>query len=687
MEHNFPAKTRSTKLLIIQMKHLLFLKRQIPYLREGICFLFLMLVVIPLHAQNKQDLQLVNLFQDHMVLQRATPISFWGFGVPGKEVSVHMGGNEVSGKTNSRGQWKIVLPALEEKGPYIISILSGNERIELKDVLVGDVWIASGQSNMEWPVKSTNFKEMDSSWIKEAEIRLIKILPETDYQPQKESKNLGWQTLNNENIANFSAVAYHFGKSVYIETGVPLGIISANLGATTIETWMSNEALANFPQFQMKDRGSFKELRERFKEGTAEWSKEKYYGGKGIQQQWYESATQPASGWNPIEVAGNTWENVEDLKSFDGAVWFRKTFDLPENFTGDSLTLQLLQIDDHDITWVNGKKVGETFGRHNHRNYKVAVSNLKRKNNLIVVRVFDAGGIGGFSTNSFWGNELLWGNWEYYKGTAVQAKEFKSPELANVSPFSSPAVLFNGTIAPLLELGIKGVIWYQGESNELRAHEYRDLFPALIRDWRKQFDQGPFPFLFVQLANYREEPQDPKESSWAELREAQNLALKEKNTGMAVTIDIGEANDIHPKNKEDVGKRLAGLALNLAYNKDILAESPQFESIELKGDKAVVSFTYTGTGLVNPNKYGYIRGFQIAGSDKHFYWANATLLDDKVLVWSPKVKTPVAVRYAWSDNPGELDLYNSAGLPLAPFRTDNWNLLTKGVVFQDGPRF
>ncbi|UJH90631.1 9-O-acetylesterase [Antarcticibacterium sp. 1MA-6-2] len=536
-------------------------------------------------------------------------------------------------------------------------------------------------------MKNTNFKEMDSSWIKEAEIRLLKILPETDYQPQKESRNLGWQTLSDENIANFSAVAYHFGKSIYKETGVPLGIISANLGATTIETWMSNEALSKFPQFQTKDRKSFKELREQFKEGTANWSEDQYYEGEGLQQQWYKGSNQPASGWKPIEVAGNTWENVEDLKDYDGAVWFRKSFDLPDNFTGDSLTLQLSQIDDHDITWVNNIKVGETFGRHNHRNYKVAVSNLKKNKNLLVVRVFDAGGIGGFTTNAFWGNEILWGTWEYYRGKAVEATEFTSPELANVSPFSSPAVLFNGTIAPLLELGIKGVIWYQGESNELRAYEYRSLFPALIKDWRKQFDQGPFPFLFVQLANYREETQEPNESLWAELREAQELALKEENTGMAVAIDLGEANDIHPKNKEDVGKRLGRLALKLAYDKDILAEGPRFDGMEIKGDQAVISFINTGKGLVAKDKYGYIRGFQIAGSDKKFYWAQASLVNDTIVVRSHQVKSPVAVRYAWSDNPGELDLYNSEGLPLVPFRTDNWKLSTEGEIFQDGPRF
>lgn len=650
-----------------------------------LCLFLFALLSLQLQAQETREFQLGSLFQDHMVLQRDQPIRIWGTAAPGSKVRVEMNGKKSSATAGKNGEWTAVLTALSKKGPYVIQVSSGSRKLELQDVLLGDVWIASGQSNMEWPVNATNYRETDSSWMASAEVRLIKIRPETDYQPRKESINNGWKTLSPEEMGNFSAVAYHFGKRLHKETGVPIGLISANLGATAIETWMSNEALAQFPQFPAQPAKSFQQMREEFKDGSAAWSEEEYYSGPGFQQKWYaESASE---GWKPLEVAGNTWETVEELKDFDGAVWFRKRFDLPENFKGDSLNLQLLQIDDHDITWVNGKKVAESFGKHNHRNYKLARKDLQEKDNLLVVRVFDAGGIGGFTTNAFWGNEILWGTWEYRKGKEIQASAFQSPQLPNITPFSSPGVLYNGTVAPLTALGVKGVLWYQGESNELRAHEYRSLFPALIRDWRKQFNRPELPFLFVQLANYREEPVTPGASLWAELREAQSQALQLPNTGMAVAIDLGEAADIHPRNKEDVGKRLAGLALEMVYDQEPEARSPQFKEMQIEAGKAVISLQNIGEGMANRNKYGYIRGFAIAGADKQFHWAMAELRGNKLLVWSSQVKEPVAVRYAWSDNPGPLDLYNSAGLPLAPFRTDDWKLETEGEVFQEGPRF
>lgn len=668
------------------MKKSLFLKKQVVSFSQ--IFWFLIIVIFqPLHAQEQSSLQLGNVFQDHMVLQRNKPINIWGKAEPGNKVTVSMNGEKLSTRAGDNGSWSIELPALAKKGPYTVIIVSNEEVEELIDVLIGDVWIASGQSNMEWPVRNTNFKEKDSIWIEKAEIRLLKVLPEMDYQPRKNASTDGWRTLTAGNILEFSAVAYHFGKLIHKNTEVPIGLISANLGATAIETWMSNEVISFFPQFDFKNQLSFEKLRENFEQGKEEWTGELYYSGIGMEQEWFQPSQHNSGDWKSMEVAGNTWEEVEDLRDFDGAVWFRKKFDIPQNFTGDSLNLKLLQIDDYDLTWVNGKKVGETFGRHNHRNYKVAISDLQEKDNLLVVRVFDTGGLGGFTTSAFWGNEILWGTWEYRKGQEIEDLEFISPDLPNVSPFSSPTVLYNGTIAPLTSLGITGVIWYQGESNELRAQEYGSLFPALIRDWRKQFGQGNFPFLFVQLANYREEPQLPQESLWAELRESQALALKEPNTGMAVAIDIGEAGDIHPRNKEEVGNRLGKLALNTAYDKNILARSPQFDKMELKINKVFVDFNYIGNGLINRNKYGYIRGFQIAGANKRFFWARAFLEGNKIVVWSPEVNDPVAVRYAWSDNPGDLDIYNSAGLPLAPFRTDQWELQTHGKVFEKGPRF
>lgn len=659
------------------------------YSRSWLLIIFLMfsLPSLSVYAQEQGTLKLGKLFQDHMVLQRNKPIRIWGYANFGDQVQVRMEGNSSTATAGADGMWEVNLPALAGPGPYKILISTDKVERTLNDVLMGDVWIASGQSNMEWPVSGTNFKEQDSLWIKQAAIRLLKVHPTMDYQPQTEVTHNGWQKLSEETINNFSAVGYHFAKRVHQETGVPIGIISANLGATSIETWMSNEALSDFPQFPAFPEASFKALREAFENGSTEWSEALYYNGIGMDQKWYEKTDEEPGAWKTLSAAGNTWEEIADLKDFDGAVWFRKRFDLPKDFTGDSLDIRLLQIDDHDITWVNGQKIGATFGKHNHRNYKVAATSLKPKDNLLVVRVFDAGGIGGFTTNAFWGNPMTWGDWEYRKGTSVAPEKFVSPVLPNTTPFSSPGALYNGTIAPLTALGITGVIWYQGESNEQRAQEYGTLFPAMIEDWRQQFRQGIFPFLFVQLANYRQEPELPQESLWAELRESQTRALELHKVGMAVAIDLGEAGDIHPKNKEEVGKRLGQLALSMVYGQKKLAHSPSFKSIVIEDDKARLRFDNVGEGLVNTNKYGYIRGFQIAGWDQNFYWAQARLEGNEVVVWSSDVKNPVAVRYGWSDNPGPLDLYNEVGLPLAPFRTDKWRLQTQDITFNDGPRF
>ena len=640
-------------------------------------------------AQENNSLQLASFFQDHMVIQRNEPIKFWGKAEAGQKIEVQFAGRRSNTKTGKDGKWEVEFAALNEKGPYVLKVVDGSKTLELNDVLVGDVWIASGQSNMEWPVRDTPYKEADTVFIQNNEIRLLKVQPLMDYLPKDEITTTGWQNLSQENISNFSAVGYHFSKFINQEAGIPIGIISANLGATAIETWMSNEALAQFPQFkgELNHSKNFETLKSEFDDGKSKWSKDIYYSGIGMEEKWFSKDLKNSEDWKSIAVAGNTWENNDDLKGFDGAVWFRKKFDLPDNFSEETFNLQLLQIDDFDIAWVNGKKVGETFGKHNHRNYSIPVSDLKKKGNILVVRVFDAGGIGGFTTSAFWGNDILWGEWKYKKGQVVDASNFVSPELPSATPFSSPGVLYNGVIAPLTQLKIKGVIWYQGESNEMRAYEYRSLFPALIKDWRKQFSQGDFPFLFVQLANYRKEAETPGPSNWAELREAQTLGLEEPNTGMAVTIDIGEAGDIHPRNKIDVGHRLGMLAMNMSYDGNYETPGPRFSEMEVENNGIYISFKNIENGLKVKNKYGYIRGFQIAGKDKDFHWVKAVKKGDRVFVYSDEVDDPIAVRYAWSDNPGELDLTNSIGLPLEPFRTDDWELSTKGNLFEEGPRF
>jgi sialate O-acetylesterase len=640
---------------------------------------------------SRSEIRLPKVFASNMVLQRDKPIHFWGWGSPGEEVEVKLNGRSVTVKTDKSGKWSCELPEMQAGGPYDV-IISGSNKISLTNVLIGDVWICGGQSNMQWRVDQTGYEEKDTVFINRAPIRLFTVNIDMDYTPHDDVKSNGWKTLNSQTINEFSAVAYHFGKSVYTELKVPIGLISDNLGATAVETWMSNESLMAFPQFAselqpiVKENKSFAELTAAFEKTKDAWYKKYYYKGIGIDQQWFKPETN-VSEWKPIKASGNTWENEPDLKDHDGEVWFRTTFDLPENYNQESFHIGLSQIDDYDIAWVNGIKTGETFGKHNHRGYTVPTSALQPKGNVLVVRVFDIGGIGGFTTSPFWGSKILQGDWLYKKGSPIDASKFPEPKLPNATPFSSPGVLYNGNIAPLTNFRIKGAIWYQGESNVDRAYEYRELFPAMIRDWRKHWNQGEFPFLFVQLANHYEESGTPGESNWAELREAQTMTLALPNTGMATAIDIGETLDIHPKNKQDVGRRLALSALKVAYAKKNSSSGPVYKSIRVENDRIVVEYNLDGSSLVTKDKYGYVRGFQAAGDDRKFYWAQARIDGNTVVVTCDAVKKPVAVRYAWSNNPGALDLYNKEGLPAVPFRSDTWKGITADIVFKEGPRF
>lgn len=652
----------------------------------------LLFSLLLLHALTLAgQVRMPQIFTNNMVLQRDKPIAVWGWAAPGEQVEVGLEGNAKAVQSDAKGKWLVKLDAMPAGGPYSLTVKGRNE-LMFSNVLIGDVWICGGQSNMQWKVKQTGFQEIDTAFIRANRIRFFTVLTEMDYQPREDLKGIGWQELSRDNIEAFSAVAYHFGKSVNKDLNVPIGLISDNLGATAVETWMSNESLLQFPVFQEEMRPtvstgkSFAELNADFERYKKKWYGRHYYRGPGVKERWYLPETD-FSDWKAINLSGNTWEQEPDLKDFDGAVWVKTTFDFDAGKTQDSLNLQLSQIDDYDIAWVNGVKVGETFGAHNHRNYKVPVSVLKPKDNLLVVRVFDTGGIGGFTTSSFWGNPVLWGKWFYKKGSAIEAAKFPKPVVPDATPFSSPGVLFNANIAPLGRLAIKGAIWYQGESNAERAEEYRSLFPAMIRSWRKNWNDDQLPFIFVQLANYMEEAAEPKESTWAELREAQALALQLPNTAMATAIDLGEADDIHPKKKEEVGKRLALAALKMVYRKETDAQGPVFSKMEIKGREAMISYQPTAGGMHTTDKYGFVKGFQIAGADRQFHWALARIAGDKVVVFSDQVPAPVAVRYAWSDNPGDLNLFNKAGLPANPFRTDQWKGITDGKKFQAGPRF
>jgi sialate O-acetylesterase len=623
------------------------------------------------------NIKLPVLFQSNMVLQRDKPCNIWGTGEKNEIVNISFNNANYSAKTIN-GKWKITLPAQSAGGPYQI-ILKGKNTIELDNVLFGDVWICGGQSNMQFSVREANPKP-DTSAFNNTSIRLFTVGIGIDFVPQDTLKGGSWKVANTRDVNSFTAVGFFFGSYLQQHLNVPIGLISDNLGATAVEEWMSNEAVHQFPQFDnfyntyLAPHKSIKEMDDDFAKIKSSWNKNYYLkDDPGLEQQWYKPVTD-VSDWKTMNQPSH-WENNE-LKDYDGSVWFRKSYDsFPRNFIGNA-TISLGQVDDYNICWVNGVKVGEGYGNQNMYTYKIPDSIIKPKNNIVVVRVFDAGGKGGMY-NMFW--SPYWaGKWKYKKGVQIDASKFKKPLVSNAYIFGTPTILYNANIAPLTQLSIKGFIWYQGEANTGRAEEYNQLFPAMITDWRKKFHQGKLPFLFVQLPNLGKEPAKPENNDWAELREAQAAALALPNTGMAVTIDVGEADNLHPHNKFAVGNRLGMAALKITYGVDSLHTSPLYKNMHVEGDHIIVEFT----GNIIDKKNNYIHGFAIAGADTVFHWAKAYLKNDStVVVYNSDVKSPVAVRYLWSGNPGEVDLYNKQNLPVAPFRTDNYKGITAGKKF------
>ena len=648
--------------------------------------LFILIVlVLSFSTPAKSDIRMPKIFCPDMVLQRDTTVAIWGWGDPGEKVTITLAGQVFKTTTSNDGNWNLNIGPYPAGGPYDM-VIQGKNQITISNILFGEIWFCGGQSNMQFTLRMLGKNPSDLPDVNNQKIRLFQTELAMDYLPREDIKGGRWVTASESTVADFSATAYYYGRYLYDSLKVPIGLISSNLGATSIETWMSNSSLKQFPQFaqlienQEKRNKTFDQLNRDLIETRKTWDSEYYLKGPGIEQAWYQPETD-ISDWKSISLP-NFWE-YEGLEH-DGAVWFRKKFDLPAEFESDSFQIHLNQIDDYDITWVNGVKVGESFGNRNFRSYSVPANILKDKGNELVIRVFDIGELGGIYTSAFWGNPILTGEWKYRVGLSIDSKTFPKPDVPNGSIFSYPSLLFNGNVAPFTRFTLKGAIWYQGESNASRAIEYAQLLPAMIQGWRSAWG-SVFPFLIVQLANYMEEPTEPVESTWAELREAQQLALSLPKVFVATAVDIGDSKDIHPKNKETVGQRLGMGALKTAYNWEISAESPQYQSMQVTENSVQLNFDQSSVRLTVKDKFGYIRGFQIAGQDRKFHWAKAFLKDGTVTVSSDNVLHPVAVRYAWADNPGPLDLYGENGLPVLPFRTDNWPLSTAGKVYVDNP--
>ena len=505
-------------------------------------------------------------------------------------------------------------------------------------------------------------------------IRYIEIPQRYNFkQPQQNIEKVEWQEVRPETISDFSAVAYFFAKELYDTYQVPIGLINASLGGSPAEAWLSEDALKEFPHYfnelqQFKNDELIDSIKNHDNNHWQDWHytlHKKDLGNKDTP--WY-SKNLDISNWEEMEVPGY-WID-EKLGDKHGVVWFRKDIDVPKSMLNQSLSLELGRVVDSDSVYVNGTFVGTTGYKYPPRWYAIPKDLLVEGENNITVRVINESGNGGFYEDKPYRITSekdtidLKGTWKYKLGAEMPAKA------SQTFIRWKPTGLYNAMIAPLLNYKLKGVIWYQGESNVKNPKEYETLFPCLIENWRAKFNQDNLPFLFVQLANYLKANDTPTESSWAELRDAQLKTLSLPNTAMAVTVDIGEWNDIHPLNKKDVGKRLALAAKKIAYkDSEVVYSGPLFKSYEIKGNKIILEFENTGSGLIA--KGGELKEFAIAGADKKFVWAKAEIKGDKVIVTNPNVANPVAVRYAWADNPDEANLYNKENLPASPFKTDN----------------
>ena len=642
--------------------------------KPGIAFIFFSLIA----AQICQaEIRLPQLIRDSMVLQRNSPLKIWGWASPGEKIRINFNGKSINTAALQDGKWQAKLPAMKAGGPYEMRI-QGTNSIILKDILIGDVWLCSGQSNMvhQMGIHNVSYAK-DIANANYPEIRQFWVPTATSLNGPKDDLIRGsWKWANLTNVNDFSAVAYFFARDIYNRYRIPIGIINSSVGGTPIEAWTSEEGLKDFESVaavisKNKDTAYVNKMNRRPEPSSARRESNADKGLSGAVK-WFDMAYIPKN-WHNMNIPGY-WED-QGIRDLNGVVWFRKEIELPASAGGKEAKLFMGRIVDADVAYINGRQVGSTSYMYPQRRYTVPAGILKAGKNILVMRVQNNGGKGGFVPDKPYylqiGEERidLKGDWQYKVGQVFRPVQGRGGP-GGISEQNQPAALYNAMIAPFTGYAIKGVLWYQGESNTGNPKSYEKLLPALISDWRTQFARPDMPFYFVQLPNFGDANYLPVESGWAVLREATLKTLKVPNTGMAVTIDLGEWNDIHPDNKKDVGERLALIARNKNYGeKNLVYSGPLYQSSQIQGNKILLGFTHVGSGLISIDGEE-LSAFAIAGADKKFVWAKAKIRGDKVEVWSEEVPEPKYVRYAWSDNPVDPNLYNAEKLPASPFRTD-----------------
>ncbi|WP_244996395.1 sialate O-acetylesterase [Paenibacillus woosongensis] len=625
---------------------------------------------------EQSGMKLHSMLSDGMVLQRAAHVPIWGTAGTGEEIRVSFLGKTYSTAADVSGHWRVELEKLEPGGPYEMTIWSSQAELVVRDILIGDVWVLGGQSNMELPVRRTlDLLAEEVASVNLPQIRQFAVPQTYNFQaPRLELPGGRWIAAALEDVLHFSAVGFFSARELYEKYQVPIGLVQTAVGGTPIEAWMSEETLREVGGYeavleQCKDDGYVKETMRKDEERSRLWYSHLNDTDLGLQEGWFNAVCDTAD-WELTEVPGS-WSGSR-LEPLRGAVWFRKEIDVPASMLEGEVMLKLGTIVDADDTYINGVSVGSTGYRYPPRRYPVPQGLLKPGRNTIAVRVVSNENTGAFVPDMPYklvgsGQELdLRGMWQYRVGTSIEALE--------PSTFFQykPSGVYNSMIAPLREYPVKGILWYQGESNTGQPAGYRKLFAALVRDWRRNWGSADLPFIYVQLANFGEE--GDAQVNWAELREEQRRSLEVPNTAMAVTIDVGEYNDLHPQDKKTVGQRLALCARKLAYGEEHLVHSgPMYTRMEQREGAIVLHFDHAGSGLIAGGGSGGLRGFAVSGPDGRFFPAQAVISGSTVIVRHEGTSQPVHARYAWANNPAGANLYNREGLPASPFSTIGWD--------------
>jgi sialate O-acetylesterase len=648
----------------------------------------LIIVNTPLLAQVK----LARLFSDHVVLQRQKPIPVWGWAKPGEKVRITLASQTLQTKADTSGKWLVKFLPMEAGGPYQLEVTAKSGSAKATDVLIGEVWLCSGQSNMGWTVSQSNNYVEEKKNADFPQIRHFRVEHEISLKNEKDLSHGEWKLAKAETIGEFTAIGFFFARELYQKLGIPVGILHSSWGGSQIEGWISKEAMMTHPELKLNAQKL-----------PNTWAEADEIIDRRLRKQVFGDAAFNPTAEDEKKYPETNFANLKGIKSndpvgqldwkglmgFRGQVYFARQVDVPGDMAEKPTVLSLAENDGPVQVFINGKLVSDDVVK-GPRKLTIPARTWKAGNNQLMLK------LGNMVQNSWFGPGLMGKSADLYLEESGQKINLATnwlliPSFGTKHGYAQlmnnlATIIYNAMIVPLVPFGIRGTLWYQGEGNTGRAYQYRDAFPLLINNWRTVWGEpgkpDDFSFYWVQLSSYGGDASSNKGSGWAELREAQNRALSLPKTGMAVTTDIGNPNDVHPTNKQDVAHRLAVHALKLDYGQELPYGSPLYDQVRIEGNKAVVSFKFAETGLTVKDKYGYLKGFEIAGPDKVFYYAQAEVNGNTVVVSHPKVPNPAAVRYAWTDAPEDANLYNADGFPASPFRTDNWPGITVNKKFE-----